>query len=61
MIRTYSNLDSTTEEYITEVIDCGFAVHKDVGPGTWSPFTAMPYAWSCAREAFHSSVKRSSR
>jgi GxxExxY protein len=37
MIRTYSNLDSTTEQYITEVIDCGFAVHKDVGPGYMEP------------------------
>ena len=33
MIRAHSNFDSTMEEYISEVIDCGFVIHRDVGPG----------------------------
>ena len=37
MLHTYSNLDSTTEQRITEVIDCGFVIHRDVGPGFLEP------------------------
>ena len=37
MLHTYSNLDSTTEARITEVIDCGFVIHRDVGPGFMEP------------------------
>ena len=37
MMRTYSNLDSTTEEYMTELVDCGFVIHRDVGPGFMEP------------------------
>lgn len=37
MLRTYSRLDPTTEEYITEAIDCGFVIHRDVGPGFMEP------------------------
>jgi len=37
MLHTYSNLDSTTEARITEVIDCGFVIHRDVGPGFLEP------------------------
>ena len=37
MIRTYSNLDSATEAYIREVVDCGFAIHREVGPGYMEP------------------------
>ncbi len=44
MLRTYSNLDSTTEARITEVIDCGFVIHRDVGPGFMDRSTAMPCA-----------------
>jgi len=37
MLRIRSNLDTTTESYITEVIDCGFVIHRDVGPGFMEP------------------------
>jgi GxxExxY protein len=37
MLRTHSNFDTTTESYITEVIDCGFVIHRDVGPGFMEP------------------------
>jgi GxxExxY protein len=37
MLRTDSWLDDTTEAYITEVIDCGFVVHCDLGPGYLEP------------------------
>ena len=37
MLRTYSTLDDATEGYISEVIDCGFAVHCEIGPGYMEP------------------------
>ncbi len=33
MIRLPSRLDEQTEEYISEAMDCGFAVHREIGPG----------------------------
>ena len=33
MLRVSSRLDDTTEGFITEIIDCGFVVHRDIGPG----------------------------
>ena len=33
VIRVQSNLDSATEAYIAEVVDCGLAIHREVGPG----------------------------
>lgn len=33
MLRVISPLDNETESYITEAMDCGFAVHKALGPG----------------------------
>jgi GxxExxY protein len=33
MIGVDSWLDDTTEAYVSEVIDCGFVVHCDLGPG----------------------------
>ena len=40
MIRSNSNLDIATEEYVAEVVDCGFVVHRDVGPGYMEPLYA---------------------
>lgn len=37
MIRVPSPLDEQTEEYIKRTIDCGFAVHKALGPGFLEP------------------------
>lgn len=33
MLRVSSPLDDDTEKYIDEVMDCGFAVHRALGPG----------------------------
>ena len=33
MIRVTSPLDDRTEKYVREVMDCGFAVHRALGPG----------------------------
>ena len=33
MLRAHSTLDDATEACVTEVIDAGFTVHRDVGPG----------------------------
>ena len=33
MIRAPSPLDEQTEKYVKEAIDCGFAVHRALGPG----------------------------
>ena len=33
MIRVPSPLDDETEKYVFETMDCGFAVHKALGPG----------------------------
>ena len=33
MIRVSSPLDEQTERYVSETMDCGFAVHKALGPG----------------------------
>ena len=33
MIRSNSWLDEETEGYVAEAIDCGFAVHRELGPG----------------------------
>ncbi len=33
MIRVPSPLDEQTETYVKETMDCGFAVHKALGPG----------------------------
>jgi GxxExxY protein len=33
MIRVPSPLDEQTERYIKETMDCGYAVHKVLGPG----------------------------
>lgn len=33
MIRLPSRLDDETEEYVFERMECGFAVHKAIGPG----------------------------
>ena len=33
MIRVPSPLDESTEKYVKETMDCGFAVHKTLGPG----------------------------
>jgi GxxExxY protein len=40
MIRIHSSLDSATEEYVAEVVDCGFVIHRDVGPGYMEPLYA---------------------
>ena len=40
MIRVHSSLDQETERFITEVIDCGFVIHRDVGPGYMEPLYA---------------------
>ena len=37
MIRTNSWLDEETEGYVAEAIDCGFAVHREIGPGYMEP------------------------
>ena len=33
MLKISSPLDEVTEAYITEIIDCGFVVHREIGPG----------------------------
>ena len=33
MIRVSSPLDEQTEKYVKETMDCGYAVHKALGPG----------------------------
>jgi GxxExxY protein len=33
MIKVPSPLDDQTEKYLKETMDCGFAVHKALGPG----------------------------
>jgi GxxExxY protein len=33
MIRVPSPLDDRTERYVKETMDCGYAVHKALGPG----------------------------
>jgi GxxExxY protein len=33
MIRTWTSLDDDTERHVQEVIDCGVAVHRALGPG----------------------------
>lgn len=33
MIRLPSRLDNETEEYVFQTMECGFAVHKAIGPG----------------------------
>ena len=33
MIRVPSPLDDETEAYVFETMECGFAVHKEIGPG----------------------------
>ncbi len=33
MIRVPSRLDEQTEECVSEAMDCGFAVHRELGPG----------------------------
>ncbi len=33
MIRVPSRLDEQTEQYVSEAMDCGFAVHRELGPG----------------------------
>jgi len=37
MIRIPSPLDEQTEKYVKETIDCGYAVHKALGPGFLEP------------------------
>jgi len=37
MIRVPSPLDEQTEKYVKETIDCGYAVHKALGPGFLEP------------------------
>jgi GxxExxY protein len=37
MIRIPSPLDEETEKYVKETIDCGYAVHKALGPGFLEP------------------------
>ena len=37
MIRVPSPLDDRTERYVKETMDCGFAVHKALGPGFLEP------------------------
>jgi GxxExxY protein len=33
VIRVPSRLDDATEGYVSEAMDCGFAVHREIGPG----------------------------
>ena len=40
MLKIPLQLDGATEACITEVIDCGFVVHRDIGPG----YTESTYA-----------------
>jgi GxxExxY protein len=37
MIRVPSPLDEQTEKYVKETIDCGYTVHKALGPGFLEP------------------------
>lgn len=37
MIRVPSPLDDETEKYVKETMDCGYAVHKALGPGFLEP------------------------
>jgi GxxExxY protein len=37
MIRVPSPLDEQTEKYVKETMDCGYAVHKALGPGFLEP------------------------
>jgi len=37
MIRVPSPLDEQTERFIKETMDCGYAVHKALGPGFFEP------------------------
>ena len=37
MIRVTSPLDLQTEKYVKETMDCGYAVHKALGPGFLEP------------------------
>jgi GxxExxY protein len=37
MIRVPSPLDEQTEQYLKQTMDCGFAVHKALGPGFFEP------------------------
>ena len=37
MIRTYTNLDDTTEANVAELVDCGFVIHRAIGPGYLEP------------------------
>ena len=40
MMRLPSRLDDETEEYVSEAMDCGFTVHREVGPGYGEPIYA---------------------
>lgn len=57
MLRISSPLDEMTEAYITEIIDCGFVVHRDVGPG----YTESTYANAMAVELTVRSIPHSSQ
>jgi GxxExxY protein len=37
MIRSHSRFDPAMEAHIAEVIDCGFVIHRDLGPGYLEP------------------------
>ena len=37
MIRVTSPLDDQTEKYVKETMDCGYAVHRALGPGFLEP------------------------
>jgi hypothetical protein len=40
MLRTDSWVDAETEGFVTEAIDCGFVIHREVGPGYMEPLYA---------------------
>ena len=57
MLKVSSPLDEATEAHITEVIDCGFVVHRDLGPG----YTELTYANAMALELTARSIPFSSQ
>ena len=58
MIRVPSPLDEETEEYVMEAMDCGFAVHKAIGPGFLESTYRNAFCVELRRGRFPSNARR---
>ena len=48
MLNVVSPLTASEEQVVTEVVDCGFQVHRRVlGPGFKESIYAERFGWSC--------------